>query len=65
MRDDPTEADILIDISGLSLRDLALIDDSSLALGLRRLLDPSRGDTEPIAGFNQSVDRVPDPGAND
>jgi FXSXX-COOH protein len=47
--------DGLIDLSGLSLRDLDKLGDSSLVYELRRLLDDGDGEPEVIAGFNDSV----------
>jgi FXSXX-COOH protein len=47
--------DALVDVSGLSLRDVDKLGDSSLAHELRRLLLREEGDSEPISGFNDSV----------
>ena len=42
----------LIDVTGLSLRDLEEIDDSSLATALRRL---DQADSSPFAGFQSAL----------
>lgn len=47
--------DGLIDVSGLSLRDVDKLGDSSLAHELRRLLGRDDGDAETISGFTDSV----------
>jgi FXSXX-COOH protein len=47
--------DGLIDLSGLSLRDLDKLGDSSLLHELRRVLGPEEGEGEMFAGFNDSV----------
>lgn len=51
---DDTEAG-LIDLSGMSLRDLDKLDGSSLAHELRQLLESDSGDAETISGFNDSI----------
>ncbi|GAA2596288.1 hypothetical protein SMC26_00935 [Actinomadura fulvescens] len=43
----------LIDVSGLSLRDLDSIEGSSLAKALQRLL--TTDDTAPVAGFSAVI----------
>jgi FXSXX-COOH protein len=43
----------LIDVTGLSLRDLDQVPESSLALALRHVL--SSGDATPSAGFSARV----------
>lgn len=43
----------LIDVSGLSLRDLKDVDDSSLAQALLRLTDQQ--DAETISGFQSRI----------
>lgn len=56
MRDVPGDPeDGLIDLTGLSLRDLDKLGDSVLAAELLRVLRPGSSDDEAIAGFNQSV----------
>lgn len=46
----------MVDVSGLSLDDLAAhADDSALALCLRRLADHLADPGEPIAGFNSAL----------
>jgi FXSXX-COOH protein len=56
MPDDPYEADGgLIDLSGLSLRDLDKLGESCLSGELRQALGSNRDETEAIAGFNNSV----------
>ena len=46
----------LIDVSNLTLRQLAgELDESSLAVTLRRLLDPREGYGEEIASFNSAL----------
>jgi len=47
--------DGLIDLSGLSLRDLDECDESSLKAELRRILGSDPDGTGAIAGFNNSV----------
>ncbi|GAB1645248.1 FxSxx-COOH cyclophane-containing RiPP peptide [Krasilnikovia sp. MM14-A1259] len=51
---------VMIDVSGLSLADLAAAvppegTDSALAHCLRRLADDLDGPGEPIAGFNSAI----------
>ncbi|MEV0161038.1 FXSXX-COOH protein [Nonomuraea fuscirosea] len=41
----------LPDCSGLTLRDIDVLDKSVFASVLRDLMSPGRRDTEPIAGF--------------
>ena len=56
MRGEPADsADGLIDISDLSLRDLARCDNSILLLELRRILRASPADADPVAGWTNSV----------
>jgi FXSXX-COOH protein len=45
----------LIDLSGLSLRDLDKLGDSSLMHELRRLFDGGDEEAEIVAGFNNTV----------
>lgn len=46
----------MVDVSGMSLDDLAAhADDSALALCLRRLADHLADPGEPIAGFNSAL----------
>jgi FXSXX-COOH protein len=46
----------MIDVSGMSLSDLAAEDDDSvLAQSLRRLADDLAHPGEPIAGFNSAL----------
>jgi FXSXX-COOH protein len=48
----------MVDVSGLSLSDLAELTDgrnSALALSLRRLADDLTDPGEPIAGFNSAL----------
>jgi FXSXX-COOH protein len=45
----------IIDVTELSLRDLAHLDQSSLGLALRRVLDPDQGSTDPVIGFQSSL----------
>jgi FXSXX-COOH protein len=45
----------LIDLSGLSLRDLDKLGESRLLSELRQALGPNPDVTEAIAGFNNSV----------
>ncbi len=47
--------DGLIDLSGLSLRDLDKFGESSLAFELRRVLDPDADVADVIAGFENTV----------
>jgi FXSXX-COOH protein len=48
--------DVLIDVSGLTLRQLANeVDESSLTQTLRRLLDSSKEDGEVIAGWGSHL----------
>jgi FXSXX-COOH protein len=51
----PGEEDGLIDLSGLSLRDLDKLGESALSLELRRLLLSGSTDDETISGFTDSV----------
>jgi FXSXX-COOH protein len=55
MRDESEEesGSVLIDISGMSLRDLDEIDGTSLAQALRRVLDDD--DIAPVAGFTSKA----------
>lgn len=52
-RNDANEG--LIDLSGLSLRDLDKVGESILSRELRQALGPDPDATEAIAGFNNSV----------
>jgi FXSXX-COOH protein len=45
----------MIDVSGLSLRDIGHLDQSSLGLALRRVLDPKQELTDPVVGFQSSI----------
>jgi FXSXX-COOH protein len=45
--------EVLIDVSGLSLRDLDGISESSLAQALRHVLDDE--ETGPVAGFSSRI----------
>jgi FXSXX-COOH protein len=45
--------DVLIDVRGLSLRDLDTIGESSLAKALRLVLDGEDG--APVAGFQSAI----------
>jgi len=48
----------MVDVSGMSLADLAALtdgDDSALALSLRRLAADLADPGEPIAGFNSAL----------
>lgn len=45
---------VMVDVSGLSLTELAAEDDSVLARSLRRLTTERDGSGEPIAGFNSA-----------
>lgn len=51
---DDTEAG-LIDLSGMSLRDLDKLDGSSLVHELRQMLEADSSDAETISGFNDSI----------
>jgi len=54
--DVPGDADDgLIDLSGLSLRDLDKLGESALSHELRRVLLSASADDETIAGFSESV----------
>lgn len=54
--DVPDDAeDGIIDLSGLSLRDLDKIGESVLSHELRRVLLSASADAEAIAGFTESV----------
>ncbi|GAA1545679.1 hypothetical protein GCM10009678_30400 [Actinomadura kijaniata] len=44
----------LVDISGLTLHDLDDLDDGTIAWALREVLDPAPGETEVVAGFDNS-----------
>jgi hypothetical protein len=56
VRDVPGDPeDGLIDLTGLSLRDLNKLGDSVLAEELLWVLGSRSSDNETIAGFNQSV----------
>jgi FXSXX-COOH protein len=56
MIDDPDGAEgVLIDLSGLSLRDLDGWGESSLLVELRRVLQQDSDDPDAIAGFTNSV----------
>lgn len=56
--DGPRDADPgdgLLDLSGLSLRDLDRFGESSLSYELRRVLRADLDDSEAIAGWSNSV----------
>jgi FXSXX-COOH protein len=54
MPDTPNDfGDVLIDVTGLSLRDVDAMDESSLAEALRRVLDEEQ--TGPVAGFQSKI----------
>ena len=56
MSDDPNDAqDGLVDLTGLSLRDLDELGESSLSRELRQALGANPDETDAIAGFNNSV----------
>jgi FXSXX-COOH protein len=56
MHDDPADPEAgLIDLSGLSLRDLDESDNSSLLLELHRVLRPDPSRPDPIGGWSNSV----------
>ncbi len=56
MPDDLSDAEGgLIDLSGLSLRDLDELGESSLSRELRQALGGNPDETEAIVGFNNSV----------
>ena len=53
---EPTWQSPMIDVSGMSLFELAAAeDDSALARSLRRLADQVAHPGEPIAGFNSAL----------
>ena len=45
----------IVDVSGLSLRELSDADESPLAQSLRRITIDLAGTDEPIAGFNSAL----------
>ena len=52
----PQWRSVMVDVSGMSLTDLAAEDDdSALAQSLRRLADDLAQPGEPIAGFNSAL----------
>jgi FXSXX-COOH protein len=54
----PTWSSALLDVSGMSLSELAAAhagDDSALGRCLRRLAAEAHGPDEPIAGFNSAL----------
>ncbi|MFF0310930.1 FxSxx-COOH cyclophane-containing RiPP peptide [Streptosporangium sp. NPDC004379] len=53
--EDATRDSGLIDVSGLSLRDLDRLDETALAHALRRLMEIEERDADPVAGHQSSV----------
>ncbi len=54
MADTPGDfGDVLIDVTGLSLRDLSAISESSLAQSLQLVLEDDR--SGPVAGFQSQI----------
>ncbi|MEU9835113.1 FxSxx-COOH cyclophane-containing RiPP peptide [Streptosporangium sp. NPDC048047] len=53
--EDVTRDSGLIDVSGLSLRDLDRLDETALAHALRRLMEVEERDADPVAGHQSSV----------
>jgi FXSXX-COOH protein len=48
----------LIDVSELSIDDLDALDQSALGLAVQELLDPTRHDGTPVAGFTSYTDNA-------
>jgi FXSXX-COOH protein len=61
MREDTTEyGDGLVDVSRASLGDLARMDSPALTQELRRYLNTTCHDAEPVAGFTSYIDNEED-----
>jgi FXSXX-COOH protein len=56
MSEDPIDlGDDLIDLSGVTLRDLDQLGESILVKALRPLMEGADSDSEPVAGFQSRI----------